>query len=128
MREHLLHVNLVALRTQDDAGGLNPHGRRRACGVVNGDVDSGLATVVELNRGVIIHILIGCLEEVKRIGGKVARGHHEMAARVRYRGGNLLHPAARHQELKRLVRNRAAGGAIHHLPRDFASGGEQSSA
>ena len=128
MREHLLHVNLVALRTHDDAGGLNPHGRRGARGVVNGDVDLGLATVVELNRGVIIHILIGRLEEVKRIGGEVAGGHREMAARIRYRGGNLLHPAARHQELKLLVGHGAAGGAIQHLPRNLASGGKQSRA
>src|SRR5208337_4293398 len=67
-REHLLHVNLVTLCMDDDAGGLNSHGRRGACGVVNGDVDLSLATVIKLNRGVIIHILENCLEEVKGIG------------------------------------------------------------
>src|SRR5208337_2721032 len=73
-RKHLLHVNLVALRMDDDAGRLNTYGRRRACSVVNGDVNLGLATVIKLNRGVIIHILKNCLEEVKRIGGEVAGG------------------------------------------------------
>ena len=119
-------MNLVALRTQDDAGGLNPYGRRSAGGLVNGDVGLGLATVIKLNRGVVIHILKNCLEKIKRIGGEVAGGDREMAARIRYRGGNELHPAARHQELKLLVGHRAARGAVQHLPGNFASGSEQS--
>ena len=95
-------------------------------GVVNGDVNPSLASVVELNRGVIIHILIGCLEEVKGIGGKAARSDGEMAGRICHRCGDLLHPAARHQELKRLVRNRAAGGAVTDLSGDVPAGGKQS--